>query len=501
MAMLSQGQGQSQDEMGDNMLVHGEAVLEEDFDRADLFTSQLERRLKCILCRQCGASTADLQAWRSHCVTAHSAIPGFSPVRLPTGLSPAPELFTASPGRAVECEECGRMFSSREEMMEHAVSQMRSVRLVCPQCGAHWPDLESHLLSDHSQDTTCAVCSLQTEDILGHHHNSHQGFPSVIVETEVRCAGDGVTVEYFETVLSTQARFLATEVKPEASVKLEFPVIPEEVEAEAVAEAGPKIIQVSGSYPPPPSQGRISNEAERNSYNTMCYQKLHSQPDTWKMGLSRNCCEICGFAPYTKNKYREKQDHLAKMHFKERIEDLLPFGSPYSCPAWECQYRGKDKQDIQRHYTGKHNILKMWVDAFLKQQEGLLASSQQNKLKTSGLGGTTSEWEMSFREMELIAIQQEENRTRAGEEKKQSSDSVASDIEVDISNSSLSISKISNLERTLAPVIETPPSISLIRIQNKGSTPQGDLTSSASILLQSLAPQKSPFSLVQSRQR
>ena len=207
-------------------------------------------------------------------------------------------------------------------------------------------------------------------------------------------------------------------------------------------------------------------------------------------------CELCGFEPKTKNKYREKQDHLAKLHFKERIDDLLPLGSPYCCPAEQCEYRGKDKQDIQRHYTGKHNILKMWVDSFLKQQEGLLISSQQNKLKTSGLAGTTSEWEMSFREMELIAIQQEQNRTRSGDERRDN-------IEVDISNSSLSISKISNLQTTLDPVIETPPSISLIRIPNKESTPEDDLTSPApdSILLQRLAAPKSQFSIVQSRLR
>ena len=107
---------------------------------------------------------------------------------------------------------------------------------------------------------------------------------------------------------------------------------------------------------------------------------------------------------------------------------------------------------------------------------------------------------MSFREMELIAIQQEENRMRAGERQKPSSDNINSDIEVDISNSSLSISKISHLQPTLAPVIDTPPSISLIRIQNKESAPKGDLTSPASILLQSLA-QKSPFAVVQSKLR
>ena len=31
-----------------------------------------------------------------------------------------------------------------------------------------------------------------------------------------------------------------------------------------------------------------------------------------KIGI-KNECEICGFIPYTKNKYREKQDHLAKV--------------------------------------------------------------------------------------------------------------------------------------------------------------------------------------------
>ena len=31
------------------------------------------------------------------------------------------------------------------------------------------------------------------------------------------------------------------------------------------------------------------------------------------VNVSRNECEICGFVPYTKNKYREKQDHLAKV--------------------------------------------------------------------------------------------------------------------------------------------------------------------------------------------
>lgn len=88
----------------------------------------------------------------------------------------------------------------------------------------------------------------------------------------------------------------------------------------------------------------ISSEEERHAYNVKCYQRLQ-QTIVSKYDLSKtNHCDICGFEPYTKNKYREKQDHLTKQHFKERIERLLPLTSPYVCPDTECQYVGKDKQ-------------------------------------------------------------------------------------------------------------------------------------------------------------
>ena len=51
---------------------------------------------------------------------------------------------------------------------------------------------------------------------------------------------------------------------------------------------------------------------ERHQYNVREYNKFRAAG----VGLARNECEICGFTPYTKNKYREKQDHLAKFHFK-----------------------------------------------------------------------------------------------------------------------------------------------------------------------------------------
>jgi hypothetical protein len=49
-------------------------------------------------------------------------------------------------------------------------------------------------------------------------------------------------------------------------------------------------------------------------------------------------CELCGFEPKTKNKYREKQDHLVMKHFKERIDKIFPHCRPYSCPADECPF-------------------------------------------------------------------------------------------------------------------------------------------------------------------
>ena len=84
--------------------------------------------------------------------------------------------------------------------------------------------------------------------------------------------------------------------------------------------------------------------------------------------------------PYTKNKYREKQDHLAKFHFKERIEAVMPKARPYACPAHDCGYMGKDKQDVLRHYTGgggKHNILKMLVVDFIREQSGTVQLVQK----------------------------------------------------------------------------------------------------------------------------
>ena len=72
-------------------------------------------------------------------------------------------------------------------------------------------------------------------------------------------------------------------------------------------------------------------------------------------------CELCGFEPKTKNKYREKQDHLVMKHFKEKIDKIFPHCRPYACPAEDCVFAGKDKQALLRHYTGKHGILDKYL--------------------------------------------------------------------------------------------------------------------------------------------
>jgi len=88
-------------------------------------------------------------------------------------------------------------------------------------------------------------------------------------------------------------------------------------------------------------------------------------------------CELCGFEPKTKNKYREKQDHLVMKHFKERIDKIFPHCRPYSCPNTECTFEGKNKQALLRHYTGKHGVLELYL------REALLAKGINYHLSDS----------------------------------------------------------------------------------------------------------------------
>ena len=61
-------------------------------------------------------------------------------------------------------------------------------------------------------------------------------------------------------------------------------------------------------------------------------------------------CELCGFEPKTKNKYRERQDHLLRAHFMHKMSEVFPTFSNFNCPSSDCVFIGKDKQSIMRHY-------------------------------------------------------------------------------------------------------------------------------------------------------
>ena len=98
---------------------------------------------------------------------------------------------------------------------------------------------------------------------------------------------------------------------------------------------------------------------------------LHLLKDNHPFPPTKNECEICGFVGSTKNKYRERLDHLANVHFKERLEAVIPKARPYACPALEGSVVGKDKQDVLRHYTVKHNTLKLWVDEYICKRSSL----------------------------------------------------------------------------------------------------------------------------------
>ena len=141
--------------------------------------------------------------------------------------------------------------------------------------------------------------------------------------------------------------------------------------------------------------GRVESSTLYPPYKTpLCHLRVCRRPRTWiclkirqyyqsdsmldlvPANLPKNVngfrtthtCELCGFEPKTKNKYREKQDHLVMKHFKEKIDKIFPHSRPYACPTAECGFQGKDKQALLRHYTGKHGILEKYLKEALAEK-------------------------------------------------------------------------------------------------------------------------------------
>ena len=135
----------------------------------------------------------------------------------------------------------------------------------------------------------------------------------------------------------------------------------------------------------------------------------------------------------------------------------------------------------------------MWVDDFLKEQAGRLeVMLTLGDLDTGGQPRLRGP-ELTFQQMERIAIEQQGQRASLGQEdiievKEEELPLASINTKVDLSNSCLTISKISRSSMSPDKVPDTPPSISLIRITKASTSPSTTMTSStASILLKTVA--------------
>ena len=108
--------------------------------------------------------------------------------------------------------------------------------------------------------------------------------------------------------------------------------------------------------------------APTSTPNRVLNDNLNINMEKYKY-LSKYGCELCDFVAQTKNKYREKQDHLSRVHFKDKIDKFIPKCKPYKCPESDCLYVGKDNQAILRHFTVKHDIIKKWLKEALSTKE------------------------------------------------------------------------------------------------------------------------------------
>ena len=221
-------------------VVHGQVELATK-ERAELFQPDLDQQVTRIVCSFCPGlqPISSLHGWRQHCEEVHSKS-WFRPTLLP---------LPPNPGGGQACPQCGLTFTSAEEVIEHIESTVRTVRLVCPQCHGQYGDLEQHLAEQHGHElTTCTLCrEMVRAGALAAHHQvrtfkkkkkcpglkylpqaRHQGFPSVLAESVAGCAGDGIHMRWQETVLATQHRFSADEVKPapESSEVEAAPAVP-----------------------------------------------------------------------------------------------------------------------------------------------------------------------------------------------------------------------------------------------------------------------------------
>ena len=316
-----------------------------------LLLLQVRDQLCSLVCSMCGLMCDTFTDWEEHVaeVTAKEDSDHASLLTVQVSSNRekiTPDSFKETIFKKWWCGECGRFFRTEEERDRHRGSLVTSVQLQCPQCGQTVTDMALHL-TNHKKDVKCGECGDWCGDLNSHMLEVHAGYPSVLCLQTSSCAGDGTSVVTRNIYLKTPARFLAGEVKPIQS--------------------------------PSSERGGQSDKHPVRSYRNNDRDKALRPPDIlpkqffdsegkriWaKMPSNAHQCELCGFKAVTKNKYREKQDHMSKWHYSKRLEMIIPQNTkkPFLCP--DCHYTGKDRQCVLRHYTGKHNVLEIWTNEFL----------------------------------------------------------------------------------------------------------------------------------------
>ena len=333
--------------------VHGSAELSSGA-REDLFSVFVSDHLVNIVCGGCGLACDNHGVWEEHVrdmtIKEDEHHTSLFTVQITSNVEKlTSDNFKESSFKKFPCPECGRYFKTEEDVDCHRLCVSTSVKLVCPQCSLLVPDMEEHLVL-HGDDVQCGECGDWCGHVDTHMVEAHSGYASVLVTITDTCAGDGTARVIREIALATNARFLASEVKP---VDWSENTNTEDKEENIRPYRFNKASERDKALMPPDTlpDDFFDSEGKR----------------IWvKLPSNAHQCELCGFKAITKNKYREKQDHISKWHFAKRLEMIIPQNTkkPFLCP--DCHYTGKDRQCVLRHYTGKHAVLETWTNEFLQ---------------------------------------------------------------------------------------------------------------------------------------
>jgi hypothetical protein len=109
-----------------------------------------------------------------------------------------------------------------------------------------------------------------------------------------------------------------------------------------------------------PVQRRSSSAATPSSSSSGSGQQQQA-------GVTR-LCELCGFEPRTKNKSRERMDHLAMKHFRDQMISELRKDKPMRCPRCD-EFESKDRQQLFRHMISKHKVLDFYLAAAIERMK------------------------------------------------------------------------------------------------------------------------------------